>query len=206
MLERPLIYLVPPAAAALYGAVCFDLSPGLHASLLLLSLLLIAAGALIRHNRLFTITCMLAVTALAFSVFSLYRSLLVEPVRELSGRHAEITATVMQDPDVYEDSQRAELSVDDNDFLPRSFRMLCYLPLTEEPLHAGDRIQVNVGFYIPSATEGFDRAAYQASNGWYIAASCTEDENDQPVSFSVHVDQFAIFADGIAAHQKGIAE
>ena len=73
MLERPLIYLVPPAAAALYGAVCFDLSPGLHASLLLLSLLLIAAGALIRHNRLFTITCMLAVTALAFSVFSLYR-------------------------------------------------------------------------------------------------------------------------------------
>lgn len=185
MLERPLIYLVPPAAAALYGAVCFDLSPGLHASLLLLSLLLIAAGALIRHNRLFTITCMLAVTALAFSAFSLYRSLLVEPVRELSGRHAEITATVMQDPDVYEDSQRAELSVDDNDFLPRSFRMLCYLPLTEEPLHAGDRIQVNVGFYIPSATEGFDRAAYQASNGWYIAASCTEDENDQPVSFSV---------------------
>ena len=36
MLERPLIYLVPAAAAALYCAVCLETAPGLHLSLLLL--------------------------------------------------------------------------------------------------------------------------------------------------------------------------
>ena len=185
MLERPLIYLVPAAAAALYCAVCLETAPGLHLSLLLLSIFLAAAGAFIRRERLFTVMCMLAAASFAFSGFAAYRMIRVEPVRELAGRHAEITATVLQDPDIYEDSQRAELSVDQSGFLPGSFRMLCYLPLTEEPLLAGDQIQVNVGFYLPTATEGFDRAAYQASNGWYIAASCTEDENDEPVSFSV---------------------
>ena len=185
MLERPLIYLVPPAAAALYCAVCLDAAPGPHLSLLLLAVFLIAAGALVHHARPFAVCCMLAAASFAFSGFAVYRINVVEPVRELAGQNKEITATVLQDPDIYEDSQRAELSVDDAEWLPGSFRMQCYLPLTDEPLLAGDRIKVNVGFYIPSATEGFDRAAYQASNGWYIAGSYTANDDDEPVSFSV---------------------
>ena len=120
-----------------------------------------------------------------FSAFSVFHLVVVAPVRELAGRHAEITATVLQDADVYDDSQRAELSVDDNDVLPGSFRMLCYLPLTDQPLRAGDRIKANVGFYLPAETEGFDRATYQASNRCYIAASYTETEEGQAVSFAV---------------------
>ena len=185
MLERPLTRLVPPAAAALYCAVCLDLAPGLHLSLFLLMAFLFAAGALVYQPRLFTICCMLAAAAFAFSGFDIYRAAVVEPVRELAGKHMEITAIVMQDPDVYEDSQRAELSVEQGTALEGSFRMLCYLPLTEEPLLAGDRIEVNVGFYVPGASEGFDRASYQASNGWYIAASYTEQDDGTPVSFSV---------------------
>ena len=185
MLERPLIYLVPPAAAALYCAVCLDAAPGPHLSLLLLAVFLIAAGALVHHARPFAVCCMLAAASFAFSGFAVYRINVVEPVRELAGQNKEITATVLQDPDIYEDSQRAELSVDDAEWLPGSFRMQCYLPLTDEPLLAGDRIKVNVGFYIPSATEGFDRAAYQASNGWYIAGSYTANDDDEPISFSV---------------------
>ena len=185
MLERPLVYLVPAASVGLYCAVCLDVTPGLYPSLLLSAFFLIGAGALVYHDRLFSLMGMLAAVALAFSGFALFQMIVVEPVRELAGYHAEITATVLQDADVYDDSQRAELSVDDNDVLPRSFRTFCYLPLTDNPLRAGDRIKVNVGFYLPGMTEGFDRAAYQAANRCYIAASYTEGEDERPVSFSV---------------------
>ena len=86
MLERPLIYLVPAAAAALYCAVCLETAPGLHLSLLLLSIFLAAAGAFIRRERLFTVMCMLAAASFAFSGFAAYRMIRVEPVRELAGR------------------------------------------------------------------------------------------------------------------------
>lgn len=69
MLERPLIYLVPPAAAALYCAVCLDAAPGPHLSLLLLAVFLIAAGALVHHARPFAVCCMLAAASFAFSGF-----------------------------------------------------------------------------------------------------------------------------------------
>lgn len=185
MLERPLVYLVPVSAAALYCAVCLDIVPNGYLSLFLSVIFLFGAGALVYRKRVFTLLCMLAAASLAFSAFSVFHLVVVAPVRELAGRHAEITATVLQDADVYDDSQRAELSVDDNDVLPGSFRMLCYLPLTDQPLRAGDRIKANVGFYLPAETEGFDRATYQASNRCYIAASYTETEEGQAVSFAV---------------------
>ena len=86
MLERPLIYLVPPAAAALYCAVCLDAAPGPHLSLLLLAVFLIAAGALVHHARPFAVCCMLAAASFAFSGFAVYRINVVEPVRERNYR------------------------------------------------------------------------------------------------------------------------
>ena len=118
MLERPLIYLIPASATALYCAVCLNIVPNLYLSLLLLSLFLVCAGALAAHKRLFALLCMLSAASLSFAGFSLFHAIVVEPVRELAGRHAEITATVLQDAAVYDDSQRVELSVDDNDVLP----------------------------------------------------------------------------------------
>ena len=185
MFERPLIYLVPAAAAALYCAVCLEYTISLTAALLLLALFLFAAGAAVYHKRLCTVFCMLAAASFALVGLNVYHAVVVEPIRTLASRHAEITATVLEDAAVYDDSQRAKLVVDDNDVLPGSFRMFCYLPLTEQPLHAGDRIKANVGFYLPKQIDGFDRAAYQAADRCFIAASYTEDDNDQPVSFSV---------------------
>lgn len=185
MRERPLVFLVPAAAAAIFCAVYFDISLKPSIALFLLSLSFALAGAWIEHHKLFTLCCMLSAVFLALIGFSAYQSVFVEPVRILAGTHAEITATVLQDAAVYDDNQRAELSVDDNDVLPHSFRMYCYLPLTETPLYAGDRIKVNVGFYLPGNSEGFDRAAYQASEGCYITASYTKNEDDTPMSFSV---------------------
>ena len=185
MRERPLVFLVPAAAVAIFCSVCLNICIKPSLSLLLLSLSLAAAGALINYDKLFTLCCMLAAAFLALTGFSAYQSVFVDPVRILAGTHAEVTATVLQDAAVYDDNQRAELSVEDNDVLPRSFRMYCYLPLTETPLYAGDRIKVNVGFYLPGNSEGFDRAAYQASEGCYIAASYTKNEDDTPMSFTV---------------------
>lgn len=185
MRERPLVFLVPAAAAAIFCAVCLDICLKPSISLFLLSLSLALAGVLINHDRLFPLCCMAAAAFLAFTGFAVYQAVFVEPVRILAGTHAEITATVLQDAAVYDDNQRAELLVDDNDVLPRSFHMYCYLPLTQTPLYAGDRIKVNVGFYLPGNAEGFDRAAYQASEGCYITASYTKNEDDTPMSFAV---------------------
>lgn len=185
MRERPLVFLVPPAAAAVYCSVCLHWALPPSLSLLLLAVSLAAAGALIDYRRLFTLSCMLSAFFLASACFAAYQTVFVEPVRLLAETHAEITATVLQDAAVYEDNQRAELTVEDNDVLLRSFRMYCYLPLTETPLQAGDRVKVNVGFYLPGNSEGFDRAAYQASEGCYITASYTKNEDDTPVSFAV---------------------
>lgn len=185
MRERPLVFLVPAAAMAIFCSVCLNIYIKPNLSLLLLSLSLAAAGALINYEKLFTLCCMLAAAFLALTGFSAYRSVFVDPVRMLAGSHAEITATVLQDAVVYDDNQRAELSVNDNTILRRSFRMYCYLPLTETPLYAGDQIRVNVGFYLPGNTEGFDRAAYQASEGCFITASYTKNEDDTPRSFKV---------------------
>lgn len=185
MYERPLVFLVPAAAAAVFAAVCLDVSLSPSLALVLAAVFLGAGGALTGRRYLFTLCCILAVASIALAGVTVYQRIFVSPVRELNGKHAEITATVLQDAEVYEDSQRAELSVDDNDVLPRSFKMYCYLPLTETPLLAGDRVKVNVVFYLPGDTEGFDRAAYQASDGCFIAASYTETEEDAPVSFAV---------------------
>lgn len=185
MYERPLVYLVPAATAAIFAAVCFDVSLTPSLTLVFAAGFLALAGALTEHRLPFTLCCMLAAAAIALTGVTVYQRVFVSPVRELNGKHAEITATVLEDAAVYEDSQRAKLSVDDNDVLPRSCKMYCYLPLNDAPLIAGDRIKVNVSFYLPSNTEGFDRAAYQASDGCFIAASYTESEDDTPVSFTV---------------------
>lgn len=150
MYERPLVYLVPAAAAAIFAAVCFDVSLTPSLTLVLAAVFLGLAGALTEHRLPFTLCCMLAAAAIALTGVTVYQRVFVSPVRELNGKHAEITATVLEDAAVYEDSQRAKLSVDDNDVLPRSFKMYCYLPLTDVPLLAGDRIKVNVSFYLPS--------------------------------------------------------
>lgn len=185
MFERPLIYLVPAAAAAAFAAVCLDVSLAPSTALFCAAVFLALAGALTKHRLPFTLCCMLAAAAISLTGVTVYQRVFVSPVRQLNGRHAEITATVLEDAAVYDDSQRAKLSVDDNDALPRSFKMYCYLPLTDTPLLAGDRVKVNVGFYLPSDNEGFDRAAYQASDGCFIAASYTQTEDETPVSFAV---------------------
>ncbi len=185
MFARPLVYLVPAAAGALYAAVCLGLPINFHICLLLLSVFLAGAGLVIFRTRLFTVLSMLAAAALALSGLAAFNMIIVDPIRTLDGQSRIITATVMQDAAVYEKNQRAKLSIDRAVGLPRSFRTLCYLPLTDEPLLAGDRVAVQVQFYLPGQTEGFDRASYQAADGCFIASSYAKNEEGAPKKFSL---------------------
>ena len=179
MRERPLVYVVPPAAAALYGAVCLELPVQLRIVLPLTVLLLLCAAAARKHKRLLALSILLASAFAALSGFAVYRALVVEPIRALAGQTCEITATALRDAEVYEDDQRVLLSAE---AAGKRFRTRCYLPGTEQML-AGDRVRVTVSFYVPDTLAGFDRAAYQASEGCYIAAAYATDDDGNPTDF-----------------------
>ncbi len=178
MRERPLVYLSPPVAVAMYCAVCLGWKPGLNLSLLLLSVTMVLAGAVVvRYNRAFEVCCMLMAASVAFTVMAVYDRCIVEPVRYLREASEEVTAVAVGDADIYETQQRVELKVD----WEPGFRTLCYFPLTDEPILAGDKVAASLSFYLPNSSDGFDRASFQAAEGRYISASCTLDDDGNPV-------------------------
>lgn len=179
MFERPLLYLVPPYAAMLLIAVRFGLVPSPFLCLPALAVLLIGAAFAVRHRRAFTVLAMLCAAVFALVQLSLCDRYLAQPVRELNGRSAVVRATVLQDASVYEDSQRAELRVEPNRYLRRSFRTFCYLPLSDTPLCAGDRIEAHVTFYRSNP----DRERSLAADGFFIAAFSTRDKSGDVIGF-----------------------
>ena len=169
MRERPLVYLVPPMTAALYAAVCLELPVQLHIIAPIALLLVLAAVFLRRRKCLLNAFAVLAAAALALTGFAVFRDLRVVPIRALAGETQEITAAALRDAEVYDTDQRVLLSAETTD--GRRFRLRCYLPETEPPLLAGDRVRVMATLYVPDTLGGFDRAASQASEGCYIAGA-----------------------------------
>ena len=75
--------------------------------------------------RRMTICGVLAAASFAFCFFSLYDAHISAPVRALNDQSLTINATLVQDATVYEDNQRALLSVSPGDELPGRFRRQC---------------------------------------------------------------------------------
>ena len=73
MRERPLVYLVPPMAAALYAAVCLELPVQLHIIAPIALLLVLAAVFLRRRKCLLNVFAVLAAAALALTGFAVFR-------------------------------------------------------------------------------------------------------------------------------------
>ena len=92
MRERPLVYLVPPMAAALYAAVCLELPVQLHIIAPIALLLVLAAVFLRRRKCLLNVFAVLAAAALALTGFAVFRDLRVVPIRALAGETQELTA------------------------------------------------------------------------------------------------------------------
>ena len=112
MRERPLVYLVPPMAAALYAAVCLELPVQLHIIAPIALLLVLAAVFLRRRKCLLNAFAVLAAAALALTGFAVFRDLRVVPIRALAGETQEITAAALRDAEVYDTDQRVLLSAE----------------------------------------------------------------------------------------------
>lgn len=115
MRERPLVYLVPPMAAALYAAVCLELPVQLHIIAPIALLLVLAAVLLRRRKCLLNVFAVLAAAALALTGFAVFRDLRVVPIRALAGETQEITAAALRDAEVYDTDQRVLLSAETAD-------------------------------------------------------------------------------------------
>lgn len=117
-----------------------------------------------------------------------YQQILVHPIRQLSGQTMQVTAKVRAYPDVYENSQRVEVSIPKNvlkGFYPKAeFCAIGYVPLGETPLKVGDTIEALVSFYEPTKRQGFDRQRYQMANGNWISFSVLKDrKTKEPAHF-----------------------
>ena len=97
MRERPLVYLVPPMAAALYAAVCLELPVQLHVIAPIALLLVLAAVFLRRRKCLLNVFAVLAAAALALTGFAVFRDWRVVPIRDLAGETQELTAAALRD-------------------------------------------------------------------------------------------------------------
>ena len=134
-------YLVPLMAAALYAAVCLELPVQLHIIAPIALLLVLAAVSLRRRKCLLNVFAVLAAAALCADWLCRVPGFGVVPIRALVGETQEITAAALRDAEVYDTDQRVLLLGGDW-WTAGGLCLRCYLPETEPPLLAGDRIRV----------------------------------------------------------------
>ncbi len=119
-----------------------------------------------------------------------YQHIFVRPIYRLVGQTMQITATVCSDPEVNENGQRVEVSIPKEvlkgGYPKAEFSATCYLPISEDILRVGDRIEAMVSFYKPTKQQGFDRQRYQMAQGNWISFSILQDQKSKaPVHFVV---------------------
>lgn len=170
-MNRPLIWF----SAAFAVGTAFAL---FSFSLPLLAAAVILAVAVVIGWRFSWIRLMCVLTAglvCGLSYTNAYHAYITEPISAVDGTPATITCTAVDYAVQYDDEQRVEVRVQGVDVhCPRNFRTLVYLPLTEKEIEPGDNITASVEFYLPKATEGFDRASYYRSEGYSVLASAAK--------------------------------
>ena len=145
-----------------------------------ISSIILLCSFIFRKKLLGLFCCLGILTGVLF--YSAFTGVIVEPLYSLNGETYAVYAEICNYPEIYEDSQRAEIRIDTKQseiqYFKPWFNTLIYLPLTSESLEPGDRIHVTTKFYIPTLSEGFDKKSYQASQGRFIHASSTGIEDD----------------------------
>jgi ComEC/Rec2-related protein len=107
---------------------------------------------------------------------SSYTALLVQPVRNLDGQIYWADATVTDYPEIYEDSIRAEISVNASveAHVRRNFKSQVNLPLEYKTLKPGDTVHFLAKFYQANVYDGLDKRSYLESKGLYIQTTCKD--------------------------------
>ncbi|MDO4174532.1 MAG: ComEC/Rec2 family competence protein [Eubacteriales bacterium] len=170
-MNRPLIWFSGAFAAGTALAL-FSVSFPLLAIAAILALSVVIGWHFVQIRPL----CVLIAGLLCgLSYTQAYHTYRIAPVLEVDGTPATITVKALDYAVQYDEQQRVEVRVSGNDVgCPRNFRTLVYLPTTEQEIIPGDTITASIEFYLPQASEGFDRASYYRSEGYYILASAAE--------------------------------
>ncbi|MCD8355818.1 MAG: ComEC/Rec2 family competence protein [Clostridia bacterium] len=170
-MKRPLIWFSAAFTAGTAVAL-FSFSLPLAMAVLVLALAVIFGS---RFSQLRPVCVLAAGLACGLSYTTAYHTYVVNPVAEVAGTPATITFTATDYAVQYDNNQRVAVHIKGSDVgCSRSFRTLVYLPFTEEEIQPGDIITASVEFYLSNASEGFDRAGYYRSEGYYVLASAAE--------------------------------
>ena len=181
-MRRYLFYFALALAAALFLVLQFtEYAPMLVKHSPLILLLAVYGIYLARYFGKPIVICILTGLAAGAIYTAAYHTIVVAPLDALCERTMVMQAEVRADPDIYDQNQRVEVkvscdSVGLSSYPGQSFSAIGYLPLTEEPLSPGDRVQVLVTFYQPTVHQGFDRQRYQMANGNFLSFSYLKDK------------------------------
>ena len=126
-------------------------------------------------RKLLPICVLIAGIVCGMSDTTAYHTYKTEPIASLKGVSQRVTVTATNYAVQYEDSQRVEVLVHGADVgRPVNFRTLVYLPLTEQEVQPGDRINAKLDFYMTGVREGFDKENYYRSLGYPVLASVAD--------------------------------
>lgn len=113
---------------------------------------------------------------IGISYTTIYNPFVKTPITMLDQQRADVYAVVTEYPQIYEQNQRVSLKIytkksNLNMKIPY-FYTLAYLPLTDEPITAGDIVKTKLFFYIGSDDAGFDRDTYYSGENYHILSEC----------------------------------
>lgn len=180
-MKRPLIYFT---AFFALGIECIVQMTRLQIRLpdisLLLPIAMIAAGILLCGSKTRRIGVAGCALLCGIGYMLSYTTLIVTPVRQLSGKHLSAASAVVCDyPDVYDEYQRVQVKIDAASLglgahHPR-VRAMVSIPLTSDEVVPGDILHAELTCYRPNTLDGFDRRTYYEGNGIFIMAHSGKD-------------------------------
>lgn len=189
-MKRPIIGFTMAFALMSWLELRFSLWERIAQPLPVLLFLVIVTAAACEFERTVPAGIILCGLACGMLLPVVFTQQIVHPAGQLAGRTYSVHATVGGYAQIYDEQQRVALRLepDELDLSGPWIHVLTvptYVPLTEQPLQPGDRVQATLYFYSGSVMDGFARREYYASNGVFILARCAQDDAGQSLQFCV---------------------
>ncbi|MDO5785280.1 MAG: ComEC/Rec2 family competence protein [Eubacteriales bacterium] len=171
-MHRPLIWFSAAFAAGCALSLLSVVSLPLTAVLIVL-VLSVTCGKFLR--RLLPVCVLVAGIVCGISYTTAYHTYITDPIADLAGVSQRVTVTATGYATQYDDSQRIKVKIKGSEVgRPVGFSTLVYLPLTEDEIQPGDKINGRLDFYMTGVREGFDKESYYRSLGYPVLASVSD--------------------------------
>lgn len=108
-----------------------------------------------------------------------FEKYVVNPVVDLNKTSNDVSAVVLNYPEIFDESQRLKIKVSKDQLnhteIKQDVITFIYVPKKNDAILPGDRINLTVSWYIPTVKDGFDRFRYLNGEGIYILAALPKD-------------------------------